>query len=196
MFLPAVIICCHGNTSITHSSFFCKNHFRHCSHIDNVSSPAAEHQTFCLRTETWAFNGDHRPFGMTLQAKLLGSLNKNLQNMSISWKGNNSPGALLLHHSRKLTYKRNLLYTKLLRFIWLQLSKPWINFTFLIQQEKLIVLLLVNISWITVYSADQEDWKTEIFAQHLGCAHTENTVVNTLHWALHCHRVELSCWEQ
>lgn len=81
--LPAVIICCHSNTCITHSSFFCKYHFRHCGHVDNISSPAAKHQAFCSRTETWAFNCDHCPLRMTLQPKLLCNLNKNLQSMPI-----------------------------------------------------------------------------------------------------------------
>lgn len=68
------------------------------------------------------------------------------------------------------------LYTKEISFIQSSQAsqgyscpKPRISFSFLIQQEKLIVLLpgliseFVSISWIIVFSADQEDWKTEDF---------------------------------
>lgn len=112
MFLPAVIICCHSNTCITHSSFFCKNHFRHCGHVDNIRSPAAKHQAFCSRTETWSLNGDHCPLGMTLETKFLCNLNKNLQNMPVSGEASNSPDGLL-HISQKsppktaVTHKRS-----------------------------------------------------------------------------------------
>lgn len=135
MLLPAVIICCHSNTCITHSSFFCKNHFRHCGHVDNISSPAAKHQAFCSRTEAWAFNGDHCPLGMTLEPKFLCNLNKNLQNMPVSGKVSNSLDALL-HISQK-NFPKNSSYiqkkladTKQWWFTWLQLSKYKDHFQF------------------------------------------------------------------
>lgn len=138
MFLPAVIICCHGNTSITHSSFLCKDHFRHCSHVDNISSPAAKHTAFCSRAETWAFNCDHCPLGVTLEPQLLGSFNKNLQNMLMLRKGNNSPHALLLHPIKNL-------HTKEVSFIQdshilydYSCPKPKMSFVFLTQKKKLL----------------------------------------------------------
>lgn len=180
VFLPAVIICCHGNTSITHSSFLRKNHFRHCSHVDNISSPAAKHTAFCSRAETWAFNCDHCPFGMTLEPQLLGSLNKNLQNMPVSGKGNNSPHALLLHPTKNL-------HTEVVSFIQsghtsygYSCPNRKISFVFSTQQEKLILLStgmnlnsssFAGISWITAFNADQEDWETEFFCTVRLCLH-------------------------
>lgn len=83
--LPTVIVCCHGNAGIAQASLLGEDRLWHGGHIDDVSTPLAEHQALCPRRKPRPLDSQHGPSHMTFDPQTPRHLHQNLQGISPSF---------------------------------------------------------------------------------------------------------------
>ena len=78
MFLPTVIVCCHGDAGIAHAGLLGEGHLGHSGHVDDVSAPLSEHQALGSRGKAGPLDSQHGPSHVTLNAQTPRHLHQNL----------------------------------------------------------------------------------------------------------------------
>lgn len=79
VFLPTVIVCCHGNAGIAQARLLRQDHLWHSGHIDDVGTPLAEHQALRPRGEPWPLDSKHSPSHVALDPQAARHLHQNLR---------------------------------------------------------------------------------------------------------------------
>ena len=78
MFLPTVIVCCHGDAGIAQAGLLGEDHLWHSGHVDDVGTPLAEHQALSPRWEAGPLDCQHSPSHMALNPQGPRHLHQNL----------------------------------------------------------------------------------------------------------------------
>lgn len=79
VFLPTVVVCCHGDAGIAQAGLLGQDHLWHSGHIDDVSAPLAEHQALCPRGKAGPLDAQHGPSHMALDPQAPRHLDQNLR---------------------------------------------------------------------------------------------------------------------
>ena len=77
-FMPRIVVGAHGRERVADTGLPCEHDFRHRGHIDNVSSPHAEHLALGPGREPGSLDGDDGACGMVRYAIGRSSIDENL----------------------------------------------------------------------------------------------------------------------